>query len=74
MNAAIAEAIRQRLPDAEVEVEVDGNRALITVISRSFDGLSRVKRQQAVYAAVGPFISDGTLHAVSIRALTPEEA
>lgn len=74
MNAAIEDAIRSHLPDARIEVEVDGNRALITVVSSAFEGLSRVKRQQAVYAGVSPFISDGRLHAVSIRALTPEEA
>lgn len=74
MNTAIAEAIRKHLPDARVEVDVEGNGARITVISPTFEGLSRVKRQQAVYAGVAPFISDGTLHAVSIRALTPEEA
>lgn len=74
MNDRIAEAIRAGLPDAEVTAEVDGNRATITVISRQFEGLSRVRKQQAVYACINQFIADGTLHAVSIRALTPEQA
>lgn len=74
MNEAIAEAIRARLPDAEVEVALDGNSARITVVSEAFEGLSRVRKQQTVYACIAGYISDGTLHAVSIRALTPGEA
>jgi acid stress-induced BolA-like protein IbaG/YrbA len=74
MNDAIAEAVRSRFPDARVDVQTEGNRALITVVSDAFDGLSRVRKQQAVYACIADFIGDGTLHAVSIRALTPDEA
>lgn len=73
MNEKIVEDVRRRIPDAEVEAAVDGNRAQIVVVSREFEGLSRVKRQQAVYACIDHLIADGTLHAVSIRALTPEE-
>lgn len=61
------------MPDAEVEAVVDGNRAVITVVSAAFDGMSRVRKQQAVYACIDGFIKDGSLHAVSIRALTPAE-
>ena len=74
MNDAIADAIRERMPDARVEVLVDGNRAQITVISADFEDMSRVRKQQAVYACIDAFIADGSLHAVSIRALTPDQA
>jgi acid stress-induced BolA-like protein IbaG/YrbA len=73
MQNQIARAIRERMPDAEVQAEVDGNRAVITVVSETFAGMSRVRKQQAVYACIDAFIKDGTLHAVSIRALTPAE-
>jgi acid stress-induced BolA-like protein IbaG/YrbA len=73
LNELIAEAVRERLPDAEVTAAVDGNRASITVISRTFQGMNRVQKQQAVYACINHLIQDGTLHAVSIRALTPDE-
>jgi acid stress-induced BolA-like protein IbaG/YrbA len=69
----ISRAIRDRLPDAEVTASVDGNRAQIVVVSREFEGMTRVRKQQAVYACIDHFIADGTLHAVSIRALTPDE-
>jgi acid stress-induced BolA-like protein IbaG/YrbA len=78
MNEEIANSIRRLLPraDAEpqVEVDVDGNRATITVVSQTFEGMSRVQKQQAVYACIDGFIKDGRLHAVSIRAFTPQEA
>ena len=38
-----------------------------------FAGLNAVKRQQAVYATVNDLITNGTLHALSIKACTPEE-
>lgn len=73
MNDKIVADIRSRIPDAQVDAAVDGNRAQIIVVSSEFEGLSRVKRQQAVYACIDHLIADGTLHAVSIRALTPDE-
>ena len=73
MNAEIAAAIQARMPDAGVEVQVDGNRALITVVSAAFAGMSRVQKQQAVYACIDIFIRDGRLHAVTIRAHTPDD-
>ncbi len=78
MNEAIAASIRSQLSQShgepEVEVTLDGNRASITVISDVFQGMNRVQKQQAVYACIDSFIADGRLHAVTIRALTPQEA
>jgi acid stress-induced BolA-like protein IbaG/YrbA len=42
------------------------------VVSAVFVGKSRVQQQQAVYGCIDTFISDGRLHAVTIRALTPD--
>lgn len=73
MKEQIAAAVLAGIPGAEVDVVVDGNRALITVVSEAFAGRTRVQKQQAVYACIQPFIADGSLHAVTIRALTPAE-
>ena len=59
---------------AEIAVAGEGNRCEVRVVSGVFSGLSRVKRQQAVYAAIRDLIAAGTIHAVTIRALTPDEA
>ena len=72
------EEVRTRMTDAfegaEIAVEGEGNRCEVRVVSGAFAGLNRVKRQQAVYAVIGDLIASGALHAVTIRALTPEEA
>ncbi len=58
---------------AEIAVAGDGSRFEIHVSSPAFDGLSRVRRQQAVYAAIGELIASGAVHAVTIKATTPDE-
>ena len=74
MNEEIASAVSAQIDGAQVAVVVDGNRAEITVISEIFAALTRVQKQQRVYACIEDYIRDGRLHAVTIRALTPEEA
>ena len=71
MKEAIIAAVADGIENAEVEVVLDGNRALIAVVSPVFEGLSRVQKQQKVYACIDAFIKDGSLHAVTIRAETP---
>jgi len=71
---SIERAVADRIEASKVEVALDGNRALLTVVSDEFAPLSRVQKQQKVYACIEEFIRDGRLHAVTIRALTPEEA
>ena len=73
MQEEITRRICERFADAEVDVAVDGNRAVITVISGDFESMTRVQRQQAVYACIDELIKSGSLHAVTIRALPPAE-
>ncbi|RZQ57324.1 BolA family transcriptional regulator [Pseudidiomarina tainanensis] len=72
-----AESIQQRLLDeldvTEVLVKLDGSHANITVVGEMFAELSRVKKQQVVYAPLKELIASGELHAVSIRTYTPTE-
>ena len=44
------------------------------IISDVFQDVSRLKRQQMVYAALGAALTDGHIHAISIKTLTPTEA
>lgn len=69
----IKELILSGLPGAEVQVETDGYHYQVRVISDRFEGLSLVKRQQAVYACIGHLINDGTLHSVPMKTYTPGE-
>ncbi len=62
------------LDDCEVEVQIDGDKLNLDLVSASFSGMSRVKRQQAVYALLGDKISSGEIHAVTMRTMTPDES
>ena len=44
----------------------------VTLVSAAFSGMSRVQRQRAVNACLKDELA-GTVHALSIRALAPEE-
>jgi acid stress-induced BolA-like protein IbaG/YrbA len=57
----------------KVIVKANGSHYEVIAVGECFDGLSRVKKQQLVYAPLMESISDGTLHAVSIKAFTPSE-
>ncbi|NKC00937.1 MAG: BolA/IbaG family iron-sulfur metabolism protein [Pseudomonadales bacterium] len=72
MQETIVERVADGFPGASINVELDGNRATIEVTSEAFVGMSRVKKQQAVYACIQDFIADGTLHAVTIKAIEPD--
>ena len=66
----VEEEIKKRIvdgiPGCEVKVVISGNRAEISVVSESFEQLNRVQRDQEVYRFVKDYISDGTLHAVTV--------
>lgn len=53
-------------------IKSDGSHFQITAIGTCFEGLSRVKQQQLVLKPLSSFIADGSMHAVSIKAYTPE--
>jgi acid stress-induced BolA-like protein IbaG/YrbA len=73
MKEQISAAVLAGIPGAEVDAVVEGNRALITVVSDVFAAMTRVQQQQAVYACIQHLIADGSLHAVTIRALVPRQ-
>ncbi len=65
--------LRDQLALEEVIVKANGNHYEVIAVGDCFEGLSRVKKQQLVYGPLMERISDGTIHAVSIRAFTPTE-
>lgn len=69
----IEQLIKTGLTDTEAYVEGDGTHFTALVICAAFAGKSRIQRQQMVYDTVRKELMDGTLHALSIKALTPEE-
>ena len=67
----IEDLLRKAFPNANIKIEDlagDGNHYSATVIAEEFNGLSRVKQHQLVYAALkgkmdGP---NGELHALAL--------
>ena len=72
LQGEIARRLAAEFPEAEIDVHLDGNRATLDVCSNHFADMSRVGKQQAVYACIQDFISSGVLHAVTINARVPD--
>ncbi len=56
-----------------VTMEGDGCNCSTLVVSSVFEGMPLLARQKMVLAAVREDIDSGELHALSIKARTPEE-
>lgn len=72
--SAIEDLIREGLPGATVRVSSpDNTHFQAVVISDAFAGLRATARHQLVYRCLGERMGN-EIHALSIRALTPEES
>jgi acid stress-induced BolA-like protein IbaG/YrbA len=70
----VADLIRTALPGAEVHVQsADNVHFAARVVAPAFAGKRGIARHQMVYAALGDRMG-GEIHALSIDALTPDEA
>jgi len=69
----VEQLVQQGISDAKVLVEGEGCDLLITVVSGQFIDLSLVKKQQLVMATLKEPLASGKLHAVSVKAYTPDE-
>ena len=71
------ETIKEKLEQALVldKCIVTGGDGSFQVIAVGaiFSGLSRVKKQQAIYAPLTAEITSNAIHALTIKALTPDE-
>jgi acid stress-induced BolA-like protein IbaG/YrbA len=70
----VAELIRAGLPGADVRVQSDDNTHFAArVVSKDFAGKRSIARHQLIYRTLGELMGR-EIHAMSIEALTPEEA
>lgn len=69
----IKEVLMNALALDETHITGDGSHFQAIVVGAMFDGMSRVKKQQTVYAPLMEYIADNRIHALSIKAYTPEE-
>ena len=66
--------IEAALPGAAAVVhdQGGGDHLAAEVVAPQFAGLSRIEQHRLVYAAVKPYIDDGSIHALALRTRAPE--
>jgi stress-induced morphogen len=67
--------IREGIPDAQVNVEDlagDGEHYAVYVVSKAFEGKSRVQQHQMVYQALQGRMGE-ELHALAVQTSTPKD-
>lgn len=65
--------IENNLSLSTAYVTGDGAHFNAIVICQTFVNQSALERQRAVYSSVHPHIQNGNIHALSIKAYTPQE-
>ncbi len=66
--------IESHIANSEAHVVVNGTHIELVVISPAFAGLTPVKKQQLVLAALANQFADGSIHAVDfVKTFTPEQ-
>jgi len=69
---SIQSAIEAGVPCDRVEVSGDGQHFQALIVSKAFEGLSKVRRHQLIYGALGDRMRE-EIHALSMTTLTPVE-
>lgn len=70
---SIQDSIAAGIACERVDVAGDGAHFEARIVSAAFEGLSRIKRHQLVYRALGDRMRE-EIHALSMTTLTPDEA
>jgi len=66
----IEKLINDALELDELQVKFDGSQCSVVAVADMFGDLSRVKRQQVVFAPLADAIKAGTIHAVTVKTFT----
>lgn len=73
MHNQIKQLVETGLDNVEATVTGDGSHFQAIVVGECFAGKSLVVKQKMVYSTLGDKITSGEIHAISIKAYTPEE-
>ncbi len=69
---SIKQSIEAGIACDHVQVAGDGQHWEAVIVSATFEGLSRIKQHQLVYAAMGDRMRE-EVHALSMQTLTPAQ-
>ena len=70
--ADVQRFIAQGIACEHLAVEGDGRHFFATIVSKEFEGETRIRRHQRVYKALGDRMRE-QIHALSMKTLTPAE-
>ncbi|MEW6272105.1 MAG: BolA/IbaG family iron-sulfur metabolism protein [Thermodesulfobacteriota bacterium] len=73
----IRQRIEQHIPGATAEVRDytgTGDHFEVRVVASAFEGKPLIERHQMIYAALGAAVDGRTIHALSLKTLTPAQA
>ncbi|GAL19318.1 BolA family iron metabolism protein IbaG [Vibrio maritimus] len=72
-STKVQELLQNALNLEELHVKGEGSHYEVIAVDAQFEGMSRVKKQQMIYGPLMEYIQRNDIHAVSIKAYTPEE-
>ncbi|MDE1310127.1 BolA family transcriptional regulator [Vibrio aestuarianus subsp. cardii] len=72
-SAKVQQLLDEALNLQEIHVKGESSHYEVIAVDACFDGMSRVKKQQLIYAPLMEYIQRNDIHAVSIKAFTPDE-
>lgn len=72
-STQVQQILEQALNFQELHVKGEGSHYEVIAIDESFESMSRVKKQQLIYAPLMEYIQRNEIHAVSIKTFTPQE-
>jgi acid stress-induced BolA-like protein IbaG/YrbA len=71
--ADIEKLLNDALTLEELHVKFDGSQCTIIAVADFLGELSRVKKQQTIYAPLAQLINQGIIHAVTIKTFTKSD-
>lgn len=72
-SAEVKQILSEALRLHEIHVKGEGSQFEVIAIDECFENMSRVKKQQFIYAPLTSYIQNNDIHAISIKAYTPAE-
>ena len=73
LEQEILERIQALYPDAAMEASGENCNFEVFVVTSDFEGMSLLKRQQSILSLFNEELKSGKLHALGVKAKTPEE-
>jgi acid stress-induced BolA-like protein IbaG/YrbA len=70
---SIEDELRSAFPNSDVVVFSKGNLLELNIKAEQFKDISKVRRQQMIYAVINHRIKTGEVHAVRINATSSDE-